>query len=156
MRLQVIDEPSHPGRPALRVRPHADVFVDAFKNRTAQLELRIDLVDCRGPLEVKRAVIFRHGVFAVGFLTHFDVTDRVTALLDVGDLGGGIVRRAVEHRHRNHGRQIVGHPAGEEHVEAAVLVAAAGVHIHGGMPRVNGGRTISRLLFAGTCRLRHR
>ena len=60
----------------------------------------------------------------------------VAAFLDVRDLGGGIVGRAVQHRDRNHRGKISGEPAGEEDVEPAVLAASGGIHVLGRVPRV--------------------
>ena len=43
-------------------------------------------------------------------------------------------------RDRNHGWKIVGESASEEEIETAVLVAAGGIYVSGGVPGVNRGR----------------
>ena len=127
--LEVVDKADHPRRAALRIGPHPDVFVDTLENRPSQPELRVDLVQGSSPLQVERRIVFRHGVLAVGLFSHLDVPDRVAAPLDVGDLCRGVVGCTVEHRDRNHGRQVVRQPAGEEKVEPGVLVGSAVVHV---------------------------
>ena len=77
-------------------------------------------------------------VLAVGFLAHFDIADRIAALLDISDLRGRIVRRAVQHGHWNHGRQIVGDAAGEEKIEARVLILSVIPYIRRRMPWIDG------------------
>src|SRR5438876_7621523 len=67
---------------------------------------------CR--LQIKRGIVLRHGVLAVRFLAHFDVSDGISTLLDVCDLRRRVVRSAVEHGDRDHRRQIVGEAAGEK------------------------------------------
>ena len=131
--------------PARRAR--RDVFVHAFEDRPTQLELGIDFVNGRRPLQVERGVILRHGVLAVGLLAHFDVSDAIAAFLDVGDLRRRIVRRAVKHGDRNHRRKVVGQSAGEKKIEAAVLVAAAIVYVFGGVPGINRRNAIGRSSF---------
>ncbi len=75
---------------------------------------------------------------------------RIAALLNVGDLRGGVVRRAVKHGDRNHRRKIVGEAAGEEKIEAAVLVAARGIHVAGRVPGINRRGAISGRFVADT------
>ncbi len=70
VRLQIIYKSAHPRRPTLGIRPYSNIFIDAFENGPSQFEFGINFVNGRGPLKVKRTVIFRHGVFAVGFLAH--------------------------------------------------------------------------------------
>ena len=147
MRLQIVHESAHPRSAALGVGPNSNIFVDAFENGASQLEFGINLVNGSGPLKVERCIILRHRVFAVRFLAHLDIGDRIAALLDVGDLRGRVVGRAVEHGHWNHRRQIVGESAGEEEIEASVLVASRRVDIGVGrrMPGIDGGRVITWL-----------
>src|ERR1700730_11245504 len=76
-------------------------------------------------------------MLAVRFLAHFDVSDTVAAFLDVGDLRRRIVGRAIQHGDRNHRRQVVGQSAGEEKIEAAVLVVATIVYVVSRMPGIN-------------------
>ena len=94
-------------------------------------------MNCRGPLQVKRSVVFRHGVLAIRLLTHFNVADAVASPFDVGDLRRGIVRRAVQQRHRDHSRQVVGEAAAKEKVEAAVLITSAVIDVGRGMPGID-------------------
>ena len=63
---------------------------------------------------------------AVGFFAHFDPRDRVAAGLQIRDLGSGILRRAVEHRNRNHRRQSTGVAARVEQIESDLLRECAG------------------------------
>src|ERR1700675_4594215 len=107
MRFQIIYEASHPGRASLRVGPHSDVFINSLENWPTQLELGINFVKSRRPLQVKRSVLFRHGVLAIGFLAHFDVSDGIAALFDVSDLRGRILGRAVEHSDGDHCRPAI-------------------------------------------------
>ena len=95
VRFQVIDEAAHPRSASRLVGPKRDVFVHAFENRPAQFGFRHKFVNGVGPLAVKRAVIFRHGVLAVAFFADFDSDDGITALVDVSDFIGGIFRRAI-------------------------------------------------------------
>src|SRR5271156_4645188 len=48
--LQILDEPAHPGGAALCIGPYADVFVHAFKDRSAKFEFGIDFVNRVRPL----------------------------------------------------------------------------------------------------------
>ena len=105
---------------------------------------------CR--LQIKRGIVLRHGVLAVRFLAHFDVSDGISTLLDVCDLRRRVVRSAVEHGDRDHRRQIVGEAAGEEKIEAAMLVPSTIVHVFVGMPRIDGGHTIGDSILARTLR----
>ena len=52
MRSQISDEtvPSMKYGPARPATP--DIFIDAFKNRPAQFQFRIDFVERRGPLQI--------------------------------------------------------------------------------------------------------
>ena len=152
MGLEVSHEASHPGYSALSIWPHLDVFVDTFEDRSAQLQLRVNFVDCGGPLNIKCAVVFRHGVLTIGFLPHFYVSDAVATLLNVGDLSGCVFRCAIKHSDGNHRRQIVGKPAGKENIETTVLVVSSVVHILGGMPGINRRSGIAGSLFAGILR----
>ncbi len=121
----------------MRVRPHVNVLVHSFENRSAQLQAWIDLVKGDRPLKVKCAVILRHSVLAIRLLSHFDIGDRIASLLEIGDLGSGVFGRAVQHGDWNHRGQIVREAAGEEQIEAAVLVGSRSVHVRCGMPGVN-------------------
>src|SRR5947208_14563696 len=58
--LQISHEAPHPGGSPLGVGPHSDVLVYTLKDWASQLERGVDLVDGRGPLDVKRGTIFRH------------------------------------------------------------------------------------------------
>ncbi len=135
--FQVGDESSHPGSAAPCIGPDVDVFVHTLKNRPAQFEPGIDFVNRRSPLQVECAVVFRHRMLAVGLFAQLDVADGVTALLDVCDLGRGVLGCSVEHGDGNHGRQIVRDAAGEKQVEAGVLVFAVVADIGGRVPRIN-------------------
>src|ERR1700693_921566 len=91
-------------------------------------------------------------MLSIGLLAHFDVSDGIAALLNVGDLRGGVLGRAVEHGDGNHCRQVVGESAGKENIEAAVLVVSTVVHVSGGMPGIDGGTGIRSPLFVRTLR----
>ena len=123
--FEIVHKAAHPGSSALRVGPDRDVFIYTLENRSSELQLGINLVNGRGPLDVERAVVFWESVLSVGFFTHLDSGNGVAAFFDIGDLRGGIVGCAVEHGDGNHRGKVVGESAGEENVEAAVLAASA-------------------------------
>ncbi len=104
VRFEIVDEAAEPGGASLRVRPDFNVLIHALEYRPAEFESRIDFVNCGRELEVERAIVLGQHVLAVRLLAHLDVGDRIAALLDVCDLGGGIVGRAVEHGNGNHRR----------------------------------------------------
>src|ERR1043166_8401812 len=54
--LEVVDKPTHPRRAALGIGPHPDVFVDTLENRPSQPELRVNLVQGPGPLQIERRI----------------------------------------------------------------------------------------------------
>jgi len=78
--LQIIDEAPQPRGPALRIRPHFDVFIHAFKHWPAELQFGINAMQRRRPLQVQRSVIFRRSVFSIRFFADFHIRNRVTAL----------------------------------------------------------------------------
>src|SRR5207245_9384044 len=106
----------------------------------------------RSPLNVKRSVVFRHAVLAIRIFSHLDIADGVATLLNVGNLSGGIFRRAVKEGDGNHRGQVVSEPTGEENVKAGVLVSATIVYVLGGMPRINGRNAICSFLLSGIFR----
>ena len=137
MGFQISHEAPHPGGLSLCVGPNPNVVIDALENRASEFELRVHLVNCRRPLQVQRAVVFWHGVLAVGLFTHLDIADSVAPLLEVSDLSRRIVGCAVEHGDGNHCRQVIGEPTGEKNIEAAVLKHSTVVYISGRMPGIN-------------------
>ena len=102
-----------------------------------------------GPLNVKRGVIFRHGVFSVGLFSHFDVADWIAALFDVVDLRGCVLGRAIKHGDGNHGGKIVGQSAREEEIESRVLIVAAVADICCGVPGIDGRGGVSVGMYGG-------
>ena len=114
MGLQIIQKALQPGITALRIRPDFYVFVDAGKDGAAQFEFWIDSMQCGGPLQVERRVIFRQHELPVGFLAHFHIRNGIAALFEVGQLGGAVFRRRVDHGNGNHRRQMIGDAAAEE------------------------------------------
>src|ERR1700730_2513688 len=138
IRLQVIPEASNPGNPALGIGPDSNVLIHSFENRAAQPKLRINFMNGRSALDVQCRVIFRHGVLPVGLFAHLHITEAVIALFNVGNLGRRVLWSSVEHGDRNHCGEVVRKSAGEENVEAAVLVAAGGVHVGSRVPGING------------------
>src|SRR6266849_4557218 len=142
MHLQIIQEASHPGSPPLGVGPNPDVFVDALKNWSAEVQLRLDLMNSRGPLKVKCGVIFWHGMLAIRLFPHFDIAKWIATVLDVSNLGRGVIGCAVKQGDREHRRQIVGEPAVEEKIETGVLVSATVAYVLGGVPGIDGRNTI--------------
>ena len=150
--LQISHEAPHPGGSPLGVGPHSDVLVYTLKDWPSQLERGVDLVNGRGPLDVKRGIIFRHGVLAIGLLPHFYISDAVATLFQVGNLHSRIVWRAVEHGDWNHRRKIVRKPATEENIKAAVLVISTVIHIIRGMPRINRRNAIRSSFLVGILR----
>src|SRR5262249_28347865 len=68
---------------------------------------------------------------------HLDPADRIPALLEIRDLRRGIVRRAVQHRDRNHRGKIVGQAAGEEEIQSGMLAATRRVDALGRMPWID-------------------
>ena len=131
----------------MRVWPRLNIFIDSLENRAAQFQFRIDFVDCSSPLHVERSVIFRQNSLAIRLFSHFDICDWITALFDVSNFRGGIVRRAVEDSDGNHRRQVVCDAARVKEIEAGVLGAATGDHVVSRMPRVDGGACSSGLRF---------
>ena len=129
MGFQISHEAPHPGGLSLCVGPNPNVVIDALENRASEFELRVHLVNCRRPLQVQRAVVFWHGVLAVGLFTHLDIADSVAPLLEVSDLRSCIVGRAVQHSHRDHRWKIVSDSAGKERVKSCVLVKSIVSHV---------------------------
>ncbi len=125
MSSQVIEKSAKPRRSALRVGPGFDVLGHALKSRAAEFESWIYLVKGFGELQIKSAVIFRLHVLAVGFLAHFDVGDRISALLDVANLSGCIFGRAVEQGDGNNRGESTRDSAFEEEIKAGLV---AGFH----------------------------
>src|SRR5438105_10429329 len=89
-------------------------------------------------------------MFAVGLFAHFDIADGIAAFFDVGNLRGGIFGSAVEHGDGNHRGQIVGDTAGEEEIEAGVLIVAAIADVFCRMPGIDGGASIGCRAFRGS------
>src|SRR5205085_1641654 len=75
--------------------------------------------------------------------------DGTDAFFDVGNLRGGIFGSAVEHGDGNHRGQIVGDTAGEEEIEAGVLIVAAIADVFCRMPGIDGGASIGCRAFRG-------
>ncbi len=146
--FQVIDEAAHPGSATLRIRPDTNIFRDTFKDGAAEFYVGIDLVNRRRPLQIKRGVIFGQHVLPVGLFSHFHVANGIAALFNVGDFSGGIFRRAIEQRDRNHGGKIIRDAAGEENIETAVFIFSSIVNdITGCVPGVDGGSDVRRLII---------
>src|SRR5215831_8839475 len=109
---QVREKASEPGVASLGIGPYLDIFSDALEDRPTKLQLRIDAMDRRGPLQVESCVVFRYHVLTIGLLAHLHLQDGIFASLKVGDLGRGILGRAVSHRNRNDSRQTARNAAG--------------------------------------------
>src|SRR6202021_4317015 len=92
----------------------------------------------RRPLEIKCAVILRRGVLPVRFFTHFNVGNWVAPLLQIRNLGNGILRCIVNQRDRDHGRQTSGTTARKEKIET-YLRLMSGSEIGSFVPWVHGG-----------------
>src|SRR5256884_3808538 len=75
---------------------------------------------------------------AVWLLAHLHVGNRITALFDVGNLRGGVLRGAVQHGDRYHRGQAPGHSAGVKEIEADLVSSPFG-QIARFMPRIDGG-----------------
>ncbi len=114
MLLQIIQEARGPGNLTIRVGPNLDVFIYALKRWTAQFQIWIQPMQCRGPLDVQRGVIFGQHVLPIGFFTHLDVRNWISALLQISELSGSVVGSVVEQRHRNHAGQSACNSAGEK------------------------------------------
>ena len=82
-----------------------NVFAYAFEYRATQFQAGVDFVQSSGKLEIECAVIFGQHLLPVGFFTHLNVRNGVTALLEIGDLGRRVFRCAEKHGDRNHRRQ---------------------------------------------------
>ena len=119
------------------VGPERDVFVHAFENRAAQPGVGSQLVNGVCPLAVDRAVVFRHRVFPVAFLSDLNSHHRITALVDVSNFIGAILGRVINRRAGDQRRVPHGQSAGEEIIHAVVFVMAAGDQIVGFVPRVD-------------------
>src|SRR3984893_17978139 len=78
-------------------------------------------MQCRGPLEVKRAVILRQGVFSVRLFAHFHVRDGIAAFFEVSNLRDGIFRIVIKHSHWDHGGKAARDSASVEKVEAYLI-----------------------------------
>ncbi len=91
-------------------------------------------------------------MLAVGLFSHLDVADGGASLLNVSNLCCRVVRRAVEQGDRHHCWEIVGQSAGEEEIEAGVLIASSIVNVIFGMPGIDGRNAISSSLVVSIFR----
>src|ERR1700730_9244400 len=105
----------------------------------------------RGELEVELGIIFRQTIFAIGFLAHLHVGNRITAFFDVGDFGGGVFRGVVKHGDGNHGGQAACDFAAVEKIEAnlvgAIVDDGRGVPGIGGRADSVGLRAIGGVVY---------
>ena len=148
VRVQVVEKPPEPRRLPLRIRPHLDVVVDAFEHRPAQLQRGIDAMERRGELQIERAVVLGQHVLPIRLFAHLDPRDRVAACLQIGDLGGRILGRAVEHRDRNHRGQSARVAARVEEIESDLL-ARRRADVGRLVPRIDRRADGGRLVLVG-------
>ena len=120
VRFQVLEKPTQPRRLAMCIWPDLDVLIYTGKNRTAELELWVNLMEGRGPLQIKRCVIFRQHELPVRFFAHFYVGDRIATLGQIGEFGSAVFGICINHRNGNHRGQMIGDTAGKKQIKAGL------------------------------------
>src|SRR6266542_3334787 len=99
---------------------------DVLHAGPAEMQSRIDFAQRIYKLKIQSSVVLCSYKLAVGFLSHLDAIDWITAGSQILNLGRGIVRGVIEHRHWKHHRQAICQATTEDEIKArlfSVIVA---------------------------------